>query len=149
MDRAPIHAIVLHTHIIPKLTAFTPRLVHIDMATLELQFDTQDGIKLHYSQRALQQPSGSELGFVQAEVMAELVDVGDAHLFVKGRQVFSAVIPELSEEERDGRRLKAIGIGRFVEGRTAEKPHRIVRHALLKPMLGHFPFAEDGGRPRV
>ena len=34
--------------------------------------------------------------------MAEFVDIGDAHLFVEGRQVFSAMIPELGKEERDG-----------------------------------------------
>ena len=89
----------------------------------EFQFDTSSGIKLHYSQRALHQPSGFELGFVQAEVMAKLVDVGDANLFVEGRKVFPAIIPELGEEERDGRRLKAIWVSRLVEGRTAEEPH--------------------------
>ena len=40
------------------------------------------------SQRALQQPSRFELGFAQAEVMAELVDIGDAHLFIEDRQGF-------------------------------------------------------------
>ena len=69
----------------------------------KLQFDTRNGIKLHYSQRALQQPSRFKFGFRQAEVMAEFVDVGDAHFFVEGREVFPAVIPELGKEDRDGR----------------------------------------------
>ena len=64
-----------------------------------------------YSQtgRFSPQTARFQFGFGQAEVMAELVDVGDADLFVKGRQVFSAVIPEFGKEERDGRRLKAVG----------------------------------------
>ena len=111
------------------------------------------GIRETFSQAFSPQPLRFEFRFVQAKVMAEFVDVGDAHLFVKGRQVFSAVIPELGEEERDGRRLKAIGIGRFVEGGPAEEPHRVIRHALLKPMLGHLPFAINwsllGQRPQV
>ena len=87
-----------------------------------------------------------EVGLLQAEIVAEFVDVGEAYFVVEGRMVALAVVPQLFEKERDARRFKVVRIVALAQRRTAEESERIGRDAVLEPVGGNLPFAEDGIR---
>lgn len=66
------------------------------LADLPYEFSRIHGYT--FSSTALEQPAGVHVAFLETEVVPELVQVCDAHLFLEGKALFCAIVAQIAKE---------------------------------------------------